>query len=133
VVRDLNRAAALFGEACNKSNLAGCSAHAGMLLFGETIGRDLARAQALYERTCAGGFAADCHALAKMLSTTPADRKAVFELNSKACAGNVAAACHDVAAAWEGGRQPLKALPFYEKACAGGHAPSCDRAKKLQQ
>ena len=27
----------------------------------------------------------------------------------------------------------LKALPFYEKACAGGIAPACERAKKLKQ
>jgi TPR repeat protein len=132
-VRDLNHAAALFNEGCEKGDLAGCSAHAAMLVYGETIGRDLARARTLYQRTCAGGIAADCYALAKTLSTTPADRKTAFELDSKACAGNVAAACHDVAAAWEAGREPLKALSFYEKACAGGHAPSCDRAKKLQQ
>jgi TPR repeat protein len=38
-----------------------------------------------------------------------------------------------VAVAWEAGRDPLKALPFYEKACAGGIAPACERAKKLKQ
>jgi len=27
----------------------------------------------------------------------------------------------------------MKAVPFYEKACAGGYAPSCERTKKLQQ
>jgi TPR repeat protein len=102
-----------------------------MLFSGETIGRDVARARALYQKTCAGGIAADCYALAKMLGATPADRKAAFELNSKACAGNVAAACHEVAAAWEGGREPLKALPFYEKACAAGYTQACERAKKL--
>jgi len=45
----------------------------------------------------------------------------------------VAAACYEVGAAWEAGREPLKAVPFYQKACTGGHAPSCDRVKKLGQ
>jgi TPR repeat protein len=103
-----------------------------MLLSGETIGRDLARARALYQKTCTGGIAADCYALGKILSATPAERKAAFELYSRACAGNVAAACHEVAVAWEAGRELTKAVPFYEKACAGGHAPSCERMKKLQ-
>jgi TPR repeat protein len=104
-----------------------------MLVSGETIGRDLARARSLYQKTCTGGIFADCHALAKTLSPTPAERKTAFELNSKACTGNVAAACYEVAVAWEAGRELMKAVPFYEKACAGGHAPACARMKKLQQ
>ena len=133
VLRDLNRAAALYDEACRKGDLKGCSAHAAMLFSGETIGRDVPRARALYQRTCEGGISADCHALAKILAATPAERKAAFELNNKACSGNVAPACNDVAAAWEAGREPLKALPFYEKACAGGYTQACERAKKLRQ
>jgi hypothetical protein len=38
-----------------------------------------------------------------------------------------------VAVAWEAGRELMKAVPFYQKACAAGYAPSCERTKKLQE
>jgi TPR repeat protein len=133
VVQDLNRAATLYDEACQKGDLAGCSAQAAMLWSGDRIGRDVHRAQALYQKTCAAGFSTDCYALAKTLSTSAADRKTAFELNNKACAGNVAAACHEVAVAWEAGRELNRAIPFYQKACAAGYQPACQRTKKLDQ
>jgi TPR repeat protein len=102
-----------------------------MLEKGETIPRDLARARALYERTCKAGVAADCYDLARLLPQTAAERTRVFELKTKACDGNVAVACHEVGQAWELGREPLKALPYYQKACTAGHAPACERVKKL--
>jgi hypothetical protein len=37
-----------------------------------------------------------------------------------------------VAQAWDAGREPMKALPYYQKACGGGIAAACERAKKLQ-
>ena len=31
------------------------------------------------------------------------------------------------------GRNAAKALPLYDKACAGGHKPACERARKLRE
>ena len=131
-MRDLNQAAKLFDEACQKGSLPGCSAHAAMLEAGDIIGRDLPRARALYEKTCAGGIAADCYTLGRLVQKDPNGRKPAFDLFSKGCTGNIPAACHEVAQAWDTGREPMKALPFYQKACTGGVAAACERAKKLQ-
>ena len=89
IVRDLNQAARLFDEACQKGSLPGCSAHAAMLDAGDIIGRDLPRARVLYEKTCAGGIAADCYTLGRLVQKDPNGRKAAFDLFSKGCTGNV--------------------------------------------
>jgi hypothetical protein len=35
--------------------------------------------------------------------------------------------------AWEAARNPMKALPFYQKACAAEFNPSCARVRRLEQ
>ena len=103
-----------------------------MLDAGDVIGRNLPRARALYERTCTGGIAADCYTLGRIVVKDPNGRKPAFDLFARGCNGNVPAACHEVAQAWDTGHEPMKALPFYQKACTGGVAAACDRAKKIQ-
>jgi TPR repeat protein len=61
----------------------------------------------------------------------PNGRKPAFDMFAKACTANVAPACHEVALAWDTGREPIKALPFYQKACTGGVTAACDKAKRL--
>jgi hypothetical protein len=134
VRQDLNRAAALFREACEADSVPGCSRLAAMLDSGDVIGQDLDEAKALYARTCDSGIAPDCYRLARLLERGTATRtRQVFTLFSRACQGDVAAACHEVGLAWEAARDPMKALPFYQKACAGGHKPACTRVRRLEQ
>ena len=113
----MNRAAALFEEACGKGALTGCSALAPMLEVGDRIGRNLPRAKELYARTCDGGIAADCYALGRTLQrdSTTSDRKPAFEAFSKGCAAGFAPACHEVGVAWEAGHDPKRALGFYRE------------------
>ena len=133
VVRDLNRAAALFDEACEKGDLAGCSALAAMLLFGETIPRDVpARPRPLPEdlrrRHRRGLLRSREDALDD--AGGPQGRVRAQQQGLRRQRGR---RLLRGGRRLGGGREPLKALPFYQKACAGRHAPSCERAKKLQQ
>jgi len=91
------------------------------------------RAIALYTRTCDAGIAVDCYNLGRRLQRADPHDRRVFELFTRACDGGVGPACHEVGLVWEATRDPAKALPFYEKACAAGHAPACDRARRLKQ
>jgi TPR repeat protein len=89
---------------------------------------------ALYTRTCDSGIAGDCYRLARLKERGLTRRtREVFTLFSRACQGDVAPACHEVGLAWETARDPMKALPYYQKACNGGHKPACTRVRRLQQ
>jgi TPR repeat protein len=98
------------------------------------ITRNLTEAKALYAQTCKGGIRSDCYRLARILERgREATRRQLLELFDQACMGDVAEACCEVGQAWEAARNPMKALPLYEKACAGGHKPSCTRVRRLGQ
>jgi TPR repeat protein len=134
VRQDLNQAHALFREACEAGSVAGCSRLAAMRDSGDVIGQDLAEAKALYAQTCKQGVFADCYRLAELVRRDrSASSREIFKLFEQACEGDVAAGCYEVAIAWEGARDPLKALPYYQKACSGGHKAACTRVRRLQQ
>ncbi len=91
-------------------------------------------AKTLYSQTCEAGVAADCYRLAQILKRENAKAtRETFTLYSKACKGDVAQGCFEVGKAWEAARDPVKALPFYKKACAAEHNPACSRVRRLEQ
>ena len=115
-------------------SVTGCSRLAAMLELGDTITRNLREAKTLYSQTCEAGVAADCYRLAQILKRENAKpTRETFTLYSKACKGDVAQGCFEVGKAWEAARDPVKALPFYKKACAAEHNPACSRVRRLEQ
>src|SRR6185503_15175184 len=84
VARDASRAAALFTQACDRSDLVGCIELAETLI--ESV--DPPRAVALLERACRGAEPLGCYRLAQLHATgsgVPRNEARAAELDREAC------------------------------------------------
>ena len=138
VQRDVPRSAILFGEACDKGSVDGCSRLATMLESGDMIGRDLQKARELYKRGCDAGVVQDCYSLARQFQRPETrDVAQASKYNKQACDAGIGPACYEVGLLYESGttvpRDPVKALTFYQQACAAKHEAACERAKRLKR
>ena len=94
-----------------------------------------ARARSCTRAPATAGIAADCYALGRILQrdSTTTDRKAgvrgVLEGLRRRLRPGLPRGRRRRG---RPGTSPKKALGFYQKACAGGQAASCERVKKLQ-
>jgi TPR repeat protein len=116
-VLDLSRAFRLYERACSPSYPKGCYDEGRMELEGKGVAQSEMAATIRFERTCASsGYGCGSND----------EAAALFD---KGCAQNIADSCGELAVLVE--KRPLapiaRVIDLYQRACQGGHAPSCYR------
>jgi TPR repeat protein len=134
VPKDLAKAAALYGTACDADaeTVQACHWLAYLLMTGEGVPKDSAKAVALYTKACDGGYTNGCYILGlfynegKQLAKD--DAKAVALL-TRACDGWILRACTDLGFLYRHGqgvtKDVSKAVGLYSKACSSAEPNAC--------
>jgi TonB family protein len=126
------KAATLLQQACDASDMRGCSDLGELLESGTRIPKDEARAVGLYKRACDGGAASGCSRLGAMTSDgrgTPKDLSAGVALYTRACDGGSFEGCTNLGIAYSRAigvpRDEAKAAALFSRACDNGYGAGC--------
>ena len=144
VAQDLDRASALYGDACMDGFAMACHYLGNMYDTGDGMPQNIEAAMSLFEAACNQGFVASCHNLAVLMtktqrSETTTTKKAV-ELLERACRqDDFLDSCASLGSLYLLGEvvpQDLsRATVLFEKACSDGkgRADVCDLLKDIPQ
>lgn len=127
--KDLERARAMFGRACELGLLEGCNNLGYMYEVGDGVAVDLLKARDLFGLSCEGGNVAGCVLLGQVLTdprSPVADLVRAREVLTKACEQGDMEGCSNLGVAFtEVPRDLPKARAAFERSCEGGAMRGC--------
>lgn len=138
VVRDPQRAAALYRKACDAANFHGCSRLGTLYEAGFGVVTDAQKARSLYARACDLGGSYGCSNLAELALVGKGmrrDARKALSLFAKSCDFGNVKACRKLGVLYEEGRDAprdaARAVTYYQRACDGHVTEACTRLANL--
>jgi len=137
VPRDPARAAVVHSRACDAGDDWSCTRLGLLHERGQGVSKDDARALRLFTAACDHHFAPGCtrRGVAHLSRGSAGELEEAASWLLQGCDGGDAEGCGLLAALHETGqgvlRDPPRAAELHRKACAGGFAPSCPRARAI--
>jgi TonB family protein len=138
--KDEARAVALFRQACDAGNPAGCN-NLGLAYFqGRGIAKDVKRAAELYQQACDKDGPFGCANLGVMYlrgEDIPRDDERAATLLRRACDRGHAGGCFNLGFVYATGRGVMqdesRAVTLYQRACDGGIGDACTRTAAMYE
>ncbi|HEV7691100.1 MAG TPA: TIR domain-containing protein [Hyphomonadaceae bacterium] len=134
VTKDLDRALALYNEACSLGMQRACTEVGTLYFNGDGVAKDRTKASVILEKACQAGDIDGCNNFANALEVAGSLTEA-RKMYGQACDAGSLAACNNLAHMLETGKDRgenyTTAAQLYQKGCDGGVYQSCIGLSRL--